>query len=166
MTIILGIDPGTNITGFGIIEISKDERISYLYHEIIKTGLKNKYTTKLAMINEATSEIIRNYKPHHVAIESVFFSVNAGTAIKLGQARGAAICACAREELDIYEYSPRRVKMIVTTDGAADKQQLQKKVKSILKIRRKLEIDASDALGVAICHGMTLLNEPDSLKII
>ena len=117
------------------------------------------------MINEATSDIINKHNPAHVAIESVF-SVNAGTAIKLGQARGAAICACSRQYLDIYEYSPRRVKMVVTTDGGADKEQLQKKVKSILNIRRKLEIDASDALGVAICHGMTLNNDPDSLKII
>ena len=116
--------------------------------------------------NEATSDIISKHNPAHVAIESVFFSVNAGTAIKLGQARGAAICACSRQSLEIYEYSPRRVKMVVTTDGGADKEQLQKKVKSILNIRRKLEIDASDALGVAICHGMTLNNDPDSLKVI
>ena len=161
MTIILGIDPGTNITGYGIIKISRDAKISYLYHGVIKTGLKNRYTTKLAMINEATTNIIKEYEPDHVAIESVFFSVNAGTAIKLGQARGAAVCACGREALEIYEYSPRRV-----TDGAADKEKLQKKVKSILNIRRKLEIDASDALGVAICHGMTLISDPDSLKII
>tara|TARA_Y100000748_G_scaffold282664_1_gene263154 strand:+ start:339 stop:839 length:501 start_codon:yes stop_codon:yes gene_type:complete len=166
MTIILGIDPGTNITGYGIIKVSSDLKISYLHHGVIKTGLKNRYTTKLAMINETTTNIIKEYKPDHVAIESVFFSVNAGTAIKLGQARGAAVCACGKEALEIYEYSPRRVKMIVTTDGAADKEQLQKKVKSILKIRRKLQIDASDALGVAICHGMTLINDPDSLKII
>ena len=166
MTIILGIDPGTNITGYGVIKVSSDAKISYIYHGIIKTGLKNRYTTKLAMINETTTNIIHEYKPDHVAIESVFFSVNAGTAIKLGQARGAAVCACGREALEIYEYSPRRVKMIVTADGASDKEQLQKKVKSILNIRRKLQIDASDALGVAICHGMTLLNDPDSLKII
>ena len=166
MTTILGIDPGTNITGFGIIKLSNNADISYVHHGIIKTGLKNRYTTKLSMINQATTDIILKYKPDHVAIESVFFSVNAGTAIKLGQARGAAICACGREALDIFEYSPRRVKMIVTTNGAADKEQLQKKVKSILNIRRKLEIDASDALGVAICHGMTLISDPDSLKLI
>ena len=73
MTIILGIDPGTNITGFGLINISEDSKISYIHHEIIKTGLKNKYTTKLAMINEATSDIINKHNPAHVAIESVFF---------------------------------------------------------------------------------------------
>jgi crossover junction endodeoxyribonuclease RuvC len=93
MTIILGIDPGTNITGFGLIKL-EDNNLTYIHHSIIKTGLKNKYTTKLALINEATNNIIDEYNPSHVAIESVFFSVNAGTAIKLGQARGAAICAC------------------------------------------------------------------------
>ena len=86
MTIILGIDPGTNITGYGIIKISVDAKITYVHHGIIKTGLKNRYTTKLAMINEATTNITDEYQPDHVAIESVFFSVNAGTAIKLGQA--------------------------------------------------------------------------------
>mgnify|MGYP001276349195 CR=1 FL=1 len=165
MTIILGIDPGTNITGFGIIGISSN-KVKYIHHSIIKTGLKNKYTTKLAMINEATNSIIDEYKPMHVAIESVFFSVNAGTAIKLGQARGAAVCACSRLGLEVFEYSPRSVKMIVTGSGASDKDILQKEVKKILKIRRKLEIDASDALGVAICHGMTLTDHPENLKSI
>tara|TARA_Y100000741_G_scaffold84601_1_gene62250 strand:+ start:22 stop:519 length:498 start_codon:yes stop_codon:yes gene_type:complete len=165
MTTILGIDPGTNITGFGIIRIDSGS-IKYLHHCVVKTGLKNKYTTKLAMINEATNNIIDEYTPSHVAIESVFFSVNAGTAIKLGQARGAAVCACSRLGLEVFEYSPRTVKMIVTDNGASDKEQLQKKVKNILKIRRKLEIDASDALGIAICHGMTLMNEPEKLKSI
>ena len=165
MTIILGIDPGTNITGFGLIKL-EDNNLTYMYHSIIKTGLKNKYTTKLALINEATNNIIDEYNPSHVAIESVFFSVNAGTAIKLGQARGAAICACSRAALEVFEYSPRTVKMVVTTSGSSDKEQLQKKVKNILKIRRKLEIDASDALGVAICHAMTYIDNPDNVKSI
>ena len=165
MTIILGIDPGTNITGFGLIKII-DNNFTYVHHAVIKTGLKNKYTTKLALINEATNNIIDEYNPSHVAIESVFFSVNAGTAIKLGQARGAAICACSRAALEVFEYSPRTVKMVVTASGASDKEQLQKKVKNILKIRRKLEIDASDALGVAICHAMTYIDNPDNVKSI
>tara|TARA_Y100000992_G_scaffold83177_1_gene53099 strand:+ start:1947 stop:2444 length:498 start_codon:yes stop_codon:yes gene_type:complete len=165
MLTILGIDPGTNITGFGLIEVSS-AKIRYIHHSIIKTGLKNKYTTKLAMINEATNIMINKFKPNHVAIESVFFSVNAGTAIKLGQARGAAICACSRLGIEVFEYSPRSVKMIVTENGAADKEELQTKVKKILNIRRKLEIDASDALGIAICHGITYFENPDKLKSI
>ncbi len=165
MTIILGIDPGTNITGFGLIKLI-DNNFTYVHHAVIKTGLKNKYTTKLGLINEATNSIIDEYSPSHVAIESVFFSVNAGTAIKLGQARGAAICACSRAALEVFEYSPRTVKMVVTTSGASDKEQLQKKVKNILKIRRKLEIDASDALGVAICHAMTYIDNPNNVKSI
>ena len=165
MSIILGIDPGTNITGFGVIELSNN-KIKYIFHSIIKTGLKNKYTTKLATINEETEKIINTFKPNHVAIESVFFSVNAGTAIKLGQARGAAICACSRFGLEIFEYSPRRVKMIVTDSGASDKLQLQKKVKNMLNIRRKLEIDASDALGVAICHSITIRDNDKKIESI
>ena len=165
MTIILGIDPGTNITGFGLIKLI-DNNFTYVHHAVIKTGLKNKYTTKLGLINEATNSIIDEYSPSHVAIESVFFSINAGTAIKLGQARGAAICACSRAALEVFEYSPRTVKMVVTTSGASDKEQLQKKVKNILKIRRKLEIDASDALGVAICHAMTYIDNPNNVKSI
>ena len=161
---ILGIDPGTNITGFGIIEFDNNN-IKYIHHSIVKTGLKNKYTTKLAILNEATENIIKEFKPNHVAVESVFFSVNAGTAIKLGQARGAAICACSRKALEIYEYSPRKVKMIVTSNGAADKDDLQKEVKKILRIRRELEIDASDALGVAICHAKILINKDEILSV-
>jgi len=106
------------------------------------------------------------YKPDEIALESVFFSVNAGTAIKLGQARGAALSACSGDERLIYEYSPRRVKMIITGNGAADKDELQKFVKRKLKIRRKLEIDASDALGVALCHGITRIDSPEQLKSI
>ena len=161
---ILGIDPGTNITGFGVIEYDNNQ-IRYVHHSIIKTGLKNKYTTKLAILNEATENIIKNFSPNHVAVESVFFSVNAGTAIKLGQARGAAICACSREGIEIFEYSPRKVKNVVTSNGAADKIQLQKEVKKKLNIRRKLEIDASDALGVAICHALTLMENEDVISV-
>lgn len=95
-----------------------------------------------------------------------FFSVNAGTAIKLGQARGAALSACCGDDRSIYEYSPRRVKMIITGNGAADKDELQKFVKRKLRIRRKLEIDASDALGVALCHGITSIDSPEEIKAI
>ncbi len=158
---ILGIDPGTNITGFGIISLT-GSKLKYLHHSIIKTGLKNKYTVKLAKINYETERIIREFKPDHVAIESVFFSVNAATAIKLGQSRGAAVCACSRADLEIFEYSPRRVKMLVTDNGASDKEVVRDRVKKILKVKYELEIDASDALAVAISHGRTILdNERD-----
>lgn len=165
MTIILGIDPGTNITGYGIINSEKD-KLTYIHHEVIKTGLKNLYTTKLSLIHKNTERLIDLYKPDEIALESVFFSVNAGTAIKLGQARGAALSACSGDNRIIYEYSPRRVKLIITGNGAADKGELQKFVKRKLRIRRKLEIDASDALGVALCHGITSINTPEEIKSI
>ncbi len=165
MTIILGIDPGTNITGYGIVEFEKDKLV-YVHHEILKTGLKNKYTTKLSLIHENTKRLIKLYKPNEIALESVFFSINAGTAIKLGQARGAALSACSGGNRSVYEYSPRRVKMIITGNGAADKDELQKFVKRRLNIRRKLEIDASDALGVALCHGITSTDSPEDIKPI
>ncbi len=165
MTIILGIDPGTNITGYGIIK-SENEKLIYIHHEILKTGLKNKYTTKLSLIHENTKRLIRLYKPDEIALESVFFSINAGTAIKLGQARGAALSACSGGKRQVYEYSPRRVKMIITGNGAADKDELQIFVKRKLNIRRKLEIDASDALGVALCHGITCTDSPEDIKSI
>ena len=165
MTRILGIDPGTNITGLGIIE-TNGSAINYIYHEILKTGIKNKYSIKLASIHTTVNKIILEYQPNQVAIESVFFSVNAATAIKLGQARGAALTACGINNCDIYEYTPRRVKLVISGSGASDKIQLQKKVKKILNIRRKLEIDASDALAVAICHGMTIKENPESISSI
>jgi len=165
MTIILGIDPGTNITGYGIVKF-ENQKLIYIHHEILKTGLKNKYTTKLSLIHENTKRLIKLYKPNDVALESVFFSVNAGTAIKLGQARGAALSACSGGKRNVYEYSPRRVKMIITGNGASDKDELQKFVKRKLNIRRKLEIDASDALGVALCHGITSIDSPEDIKSI
>ena len=165
MARILGIDPGTNVTGIGVIDMS-DSVAKYVYHEALKTGIKNKYSQKLACINKTIEKIIKQYKPEQVAIESVFFSVNAATAIKLGQARGAALSACSIHSCEIYEYSPRRVKLVITGNGAADKNELQKKVKNILRIRRKLELDSSDALAVAICHGITLKENPDTVLSI
>ena len=159
MTVILGIDPGTNITGYGIIKL-EDSKSTYIHHEILKTGLKNMYTVKLSLIYDNTKRLIEQYKPDDIALESVFFSVNAGTAIKLGQARGAALSACSGKHRNIYEYSPRRVKMIITGNGAADKAEVQKYVKKKLRLRRKLEEDASDALGVALCHGCLLYTSP------
>ena len=161
----MGIDPGTNITGYGIIKL-ENEKLFYIHHEILKTGLKNKYTTKLSLIHENTKRLIKLYKPNEVALESVFFSVNAGTAIKLGQARGAALSACSGGKRHVYEYSPRKVKMIITGNGAADKDELKKFVKRKLNIRRKLEIHASDALGVALCHGITFTDTPEDIKSI
>ena len=165
MTVILGIDPGTNITGYGIIKL-EESKPTYLHHEILKTGLKNMYTVKLSLIYDNTKRLIEKYKPDDIALESVFFSVNAGTAIKLGQARGAALSACSGKHRNIYEYSPRRVKMIITGNGAADKAEVQKYVKKKLRLRRKLEEDASDALGVALCHGVTSTEAPDDIKPI
>lgn len=162
---ILGIDPGTNITGYGLITLSSS-KLKYLHHSIVKTGLKNKYTTKLSKINLETERIIREFEPNHVAIESVFFSVNAATAIKLGQSRGAAVCACSRANLKIFEYSPRRVKMLVTESGASDKEVVRNQVKKILKIRHNLEIDASDALAVAISHGKSILDKEVDIESV
>ena len=162
---ILGIDPGTNITGFGLIELS-GSKFKYIHHSILKTGLKNKYSHKLSKINYETERVITEFKPDHVAIESVFFSVNAATAIKLGQSRGAAVCACSRADLEIFEYSPRRVKMLVTEDGASDKEIVRKAVKKILRIRRSIEMDASDALAIAISHGRSILDQEVEIKSV
>ena len=165
MTIILGIDPGTNKTGYGIIKYDKNEP-KYIHHEVLKTGLKNKYTIKLSLIHDNTKRLIEIYQPNEIALESVFFSVNAGTAIKLGQARGAALSACSGELRNVFEYSPRKVKMIITGNGASDKDEVQKYVKRKLRLRRKLEEDASDALGVALCHGYTKINHPEQVNSI
>ena len=162
---ILGIDPGTNITGYGVIQLDGN-KIKYLYHAILKTGLKNKYTEKLARINIETERVIKEFKPDQVAIESVFFSVNAATAIKLGQSRGAAVCAFSKEGLEVFEYSPRRVKMLVTDSGASDKDVVKSCVKKILRLRRELEIDASDALAIAISHGKTLVDSELEAKSV
>ena len=149
---ILGIDPGSVTTGVGIIE-SDGKSSSLVFYGVIKTG-GGDIPSRLNVILSDVTEVIEQWQPHEVAIEDVFVGNNAMSALKLGQARGAAICAAVQAGLPVSEYSPRQVKQNIVGTGAATKEQMQHMVKSLLAIDvDKLQADAADALGIALCHG-------------
>jgi crossover junction endodeoxyribonuclease RuvC len=150
---ILGIDPGSRFTGFGIIEVQGD-RATHVRHGVIQTGT-GEFTERLGVIFEELREVIRAEAPAEVAVETVFLSRNASSALKLGQARGAAICAAISMGLPVAEYSPRSVKQAIVGRGAADKVQVQHMVSVLLQLRETPAEDAADALAVALCHQHT-----------
>jgi len=150
---ILGIDPGSRTTGFGFIEVRKDKTVC-ISHGVIRTG-EGDFPDRLGVIFAGIRNLLREHQPNQVAIESVFISKNPSSALKLGQARGAAICAVISEGLKVAEYSPRSVKQALVGRGAADKNQVQHMVAVLLQLRERLEEDAADALAVALCHQHT-----------
>lgn len=147
---ILGIDPGSRLTGYGIIE---ETGRGYTYIASGSINIKADYfPDRLKQIFDSIVEIVRLYQPEEMAIEQVFMHKNADSALKLGQARGAAICAVQTTGLPVFEYAARQVKQAVVGKGAADKIQVQHMVKMLLSIQGELSLDASDALGISICH--------------
>ncbi|TPE55471.1 crossover junction endodeoxyribonuclease RuvC [Maribrevibacterium harenarium] len=153
MTRILAIDPGSRLTGFGIIDVDGSQR-KYVTCGTIRLPEGN-LADKLRLIFQSVSHIIDEYTPHEFAIEEVFLAKNANSALKLGQARGAAIVAAANAGLDVCEYAARRVKQSVTGSGNADKSQIQAMVKLLLKLEVEPQVDAADALAIALCHAST-----------
>ena len=150
---ILGIDPGSRITGFGIIDARGDE-VSLVRHGVIKAG-KGEFTERLGIIFEGLQQLIEEHAPTEVAVETVFISHNANSALKLGQARGAAVCAAISRGLPVAEYSPRSVKQAIVGRGGADKVQVQHMVAVLLQLQEQPAEDAADALAVALCHQHT-----------
>jgi crossover junction endodeoxyribonuclease RuvC len=146
---ILGIDPGSQITGFGIVD-SDGRRSTVVEWGSIRTG--GEHSERLRSIFMALGEVVRDYRPEEIAIERVFLSRNADSALKLGQARAAAICATFAAAVPIYEYSARHIKKAVVGSGAAEKDQVQRMVQMILGVREAIAADAADALAAAICH--------------
>jgi len=157
MPIILGIDPGSRVTGFGIIEVGGGIPVNkprYITSGCIRIN-DSTLDLKLKKIFDSVCELILEFKPDEFAIESVFMSKNADSALKLGQARGAAIVAASHYVLPVSEYPARKVKQSVVGTGAADKTQVQHMVKMILKLQSNPQADAADALAIALCHANT-----------
>ena len=146
---ILGIDPGSQITGFGIVDVAGTRTTAVEWGSIRTAG---EHSERLRSIFVALGRIVREFRPAEIAIERVFLSRNADSALKLGQARAAAICATFEADVPIYEYSARHIKKAVVGRGAAEKDQVQRMVQMILGVRERLEPDAADALAAAICH--------------
>jgi crossover junction endodeoxyribonuclease RuvC len=146
---ILGIDPGSQATGFGVVDVfgalSKPVRWG-----VIRTS--GGHDERLRGIFEALRAVVRELEPDEIAVEKVFVHRNADSALKLGQARAAAICATFDAELPLFDYTPRHIKKAVVGSGSADKEQVQQMVRTILGIPGELEADAADALAAAVCH--------------
>ncbi len=147
---ILGIDPGSRKTGFGIIEII-NHKPHYVASGVIKLEALE-LAQRLEQIFTDLQTIIKQYQPNSVAIEQVFMSNNPNSALKLGQARGAALTAVAIHHLPIAEYAARKIKQVVVGYGQAEKVQIQMMVMSLLKLNKKPQADAADALATALCH--------------
>ena len=150
MTLILGIDPGSRITGYGIIR-DTGRGCEYVASGWIRTG-SGELPERLNAVFAGISQIIETYQPTTMGIEQVFMARNADSALKLGQARGAAIVAGVQAQLSVSEYSATQVKSAVAGSGRAAKEQVQLMVMHLLKLTKKPQIDASDALAIAICH--------------
>ena len=147
---ILGIDPGSRLTGYGIIEVMPTS-YRYISSGVLKIQADD-FPLKLKQIFTGLTQLVEKYQPQQMAIEQVFMGKNADSALKLGQARGAAICAVQTHDIPVFEYAAREVKQAIVGKGSADKLQVQHMVKILLGIQGELQIDASDALGIAICH--------------
>lgn len=148
---ILGIDPGSVRTGVGIIETGGNGSLRCVFHCALSVGGED-FPQRLARIYTELSAIIDAHNPQEAAIERVFMAKNADSALKLGQARGAAICAAVGRALPVHEYAPTTIKQAVVGGGRADKTQVQHMVGVLLGLREALQADAADALAVAITH--------------
>lgn len=148
--IILGIDPGSRTTGYGVIKVENNKPV-YVASGCIRVQ-DEVLATRLDNVFKGVSEIIRQFQPQQFAIEQVFMAKNPDSALKLGQARGAAIVASTTNNLPVFEYSARQIKQSVVGKGSADKTQVQHMVMHLLKLQKTPQADAADALAVALCH--------------
>ena len=150
---ILGIDPGTQITGIGIIDVSEKGELKLCHYDAIRTKRSIPFAERLREIYKGIEYLLEKYTPDCVAVEDIFYSENVKTAIVMGHARGVTLLAPVMKDIEIAEYSPREVKLAVVGNGAASKEQVQFMVKNILKLKDNIKpADAADALAVAICH--------------
>jgi len=147
---ILGVDPGSRRTGYGVVDIDGN-RITHVAHGVIAVG-DGEFIARLGMLFTDLSSLIAEHKPGCAAMEDVFMARNAASALKLGQARGALIAACTHAGLGVTAYSPTAVKQAVVGFGRAEKGQVQHMIQMLLKPPSPLQEDAADALAVAICH--------------
>jgi crossover junction endodeoxyribonuclease RuvC len=154
--VILGVDPGSLITGFGVIEVER-QKYSVLTYGVVKNLDSHSMPLRLKKIYECLCRVISRYHPDEFAIETAFYGKNAQSTLKIGHARGVSILAAVTHEIPTTEYSPREIKKAVTGNGAASKQQVRYMVKSRLGLREAPKLfDASDALAVTLCHSSRL----------
>lgn len=150
MARILGIDPGSLVTGYGVID-SEGQTLKYVDCGCVRPGAED-FIDRLKDIYYGISKVVEIYKPDEIAVERAFVHKNADSALKLGQARAAAICGTLAVSVPLFEYTPRAVKLSVVGKGGAGKEQVQHMVKILLGLRGDLQADSADALAVALCH--------------
>ena len=150
--IILGIDPGTTIMGFGLIQVANGQMSLLQMHEL-QLSKYNDHYLKLKQIYKRTTEIIDAHQPDEIAIEAPFFGKNVQSMLKLGRAQGVAMAAGLNREIPITEYSPKKIKMAITGNGNASKEQVAKMLMGLLNIKEMPKnLDATDGLAAAVCH--------------
>lgn len=150
--IILGVDPGTTIMGFGLIKVV-EKKMDFLQLNELQLKKYDDHYLKLKLIFERTVELIDTYKPDHIAIEAPFFGKNVQSMLKLGRAQGVAMAAGLSREIPITEYSPKKIKMAITGNGNASKEQVAKMLQSILNLKElPKNLDSTDGLAAAVCH--------------
>lgn len=147
---ILGIDPGSQVTGFGVIDV-EGAHLHYRASGCIRTR-GGDMADRLRIIFDGAARLVEEYRPDEISIERVFVNRNADSALKLGQARAAALCGTFRHAPPVHEYAAREIKLAVTGSGAAEKTQVAHMVRRLLAVKGPLAADAADALAVAICH--------------
>lgn len=151
MSIILGIDPGSRVTGYGLIK-ETNHKLEYIDSGCIRTASEGELSQKLLQIYDGICQLMDHYSPTEVAIEQVFMHQNPNSALKLGHARGVAMVAAASHRVKVSEYSARAVKLSVVGYGAAEKDQVNHMVVHLLMLNSPPQSDAADALAIAICH--------------
>ena len=152
MTRILGIDPGSVRTGVGIIDVDATGRATHVFHApLVLLGAED-FPKRLKLLLDGLNAILDEYRPDEVAIERVFMARNPDSALKLGQARGAAMCAAVLRDLPVHEYAASEIKLAVVGRGGAEKGQVQHMIGVMLTLNGKIQADAADALAVAITH--------------
>ena len=151
--VILGVDPGTSVMGYGIILVERS-KLSLLQYGVIHLRKYDNHALKLQKIFERILQLIDDYHPDEMALEAPFFGKNVQSMLKLGRAQGVAMAAALSRDIPIVEYAPKKVKQAVTGNGNASKEQVARMITQILKFKpnENLMLDATDALGVALCH--------------
>jgi crossover junction endodeoxyribonuclease RuvC len=152
MTRILGIDPGSQRTGVGLIDVDATGKTIHVHHVALVLLEAADFPKRLKLLLDGLGALIEQYRPDEVAVEKVFMARNPDSALKLGQARGAALCAAVLRDLPVHEYAAKEIKLAVVGTGGADKSQVQHMVGVMLGLHGKLQADAADALAVAITH--------------
>ncbi|HVF49352.1 MAG TPA: crossover junction endodeoxyribonuclease RuvC [Pyrinomonadaceae bacterium] len=150
--IVLGIDPGSETTGWGVVE-GDGRRYRLVEYGTLKASPRERFAARLLKISDGVEELLARFSPDVCAVEEAFFAANAKTALKLGQVRGVILVAAERARVEIAEYAPRLVKQVVVGYGAAEKHQVQEMVRVLLRLAEPPRpFDAADALAIAVCH--------------